>query len=327
MLWFPPRECATAVGVNQSAVNISGMLGAAVMPTLALRLGWQSGFVLASVMAFVICGVAVSLYRDPRPDERPAQAAGAPLAVVPDASGEVEQGLPLVTGNERLDRAAVDPGILAVLRSRDILLLGFAAMFLCMIEFSALTQMVLFFKVDWAYTTVAAGGLLAFCQGAGAVGKPLSGFVSDRFLGGRRRPALIALAGLGGAACAMLAVIRPSQAWGLWLALALLGVGAVGWGGLFGTLAGETVGPAAAGAAAGATAAIDNIGIFIGPPLFGWIVDRTGSYAPAWWTMFAAAILAALLLSMVREPRREEQSAIDTPSLESHSRDLRDAWR
>ena len=41
MLWFPPRECATAVGVNQSAVNISGMLGAAVMPTLALRLGWQ----------------------------------------------------------------------------------------------------------------------------------------------------------------------------------------------------------------------------------------------------------------------------------------------
>ena len=120
-----------------------------------------------------------------------------------------------------------------MLRSRDILLLGFAAMFLCMIEFSALTQMVLFFKVDWAYTTVAAGGLLAFCQGAGAVGKPLSGFVSDRFLGGRRRPALIALAGLGGAACAMLAVIRPSQAWGLWLALALLGVGAVGWGGLF----------------------------------------------------------------------------------------------
>ena len=305
MLWFPPRECATAVGVNQSAVNISGMLGAAVMPALALRLGWQSGFVLASVMAFVICGVAVTLYRDPRPGEQTAQTAGVTPAAVPGASGEVEQGLPLVTGDERLDRAAVDPGFLSVLRSRDILLLGFAAMFLCMIEFSALTQMVLFFKADWAYTTVAAGGLLAFCQGAGAVGKPLSGLVSDRLLGGRRRPALIVLTGLAGAACAMLAVIRPGQTWALWLALALLGVGAVGWGGLFGTLAGETAGPAAAGAAAGVTAAIDNLGIFIGPPLFGWIVDRTGSYAPAWWTMLGAAVSAALLLSFVHEPCRE----------------------
>ena len=300
MLWFPPRERATAVGVNQSAVNISGMLGAAIMPTLALRLGWQSGFVLASVMAFAICGVAVTLYRDPRPGERPAQAG-------PLGFDEVEQGLPLVTGDERLDRAALDPGFLAVLRSRDILLLGLAAMFLCMIEFSALTQMVLFFKVDWAYTTVAAGGLLAFCQGAGALGKPLSGLVSDRLLGGRRRAALIALTGLAGVACALLAVITPGQTWALWLALALLGVGAVGWGGLFGTLAGETAGPGAAGAAAGVTAAIDNIGIFIGPPLFGWIVDRTGSYGPAWWTMLGAAALAALLLSLVREPRRGDR--------------------
>ena len=99
-------------------------------------------------------------------------------------------------------------------------------------------------------------------------------------------------------------VIQPGQTWALRLALALLGVGAVGWGGLLGTLAGETAGPAAAGAAVGVTAALDNIGIFIGPPLFGWIVDRTGSYAPAWWTMFGAALLAASLLAFVREPKR-----------------------
>ncbi len=324
MLWFPAHERATAVGVNQSAVNVSGMLGAAIMPTMALSLGWQSGFVLASIMAFAICGVAVAFYREPRPDERLAAAGGgrpAPGAesvggeapdgeaaaqseAAPAAFSELEQGLPLVTGDERLDRAAVNPGFLTVLRSRDILLLGFAAMFLCMIEFSALAQLVLFLKTEWAYTAVAAGGLLALCQAAGALGKPLSGLVSDRLLGGRRRPALIALAGLAGAACVVLALIRPGQIWALWLALALLGVGAVGWGGLFGTLAGETAGPAAAGAAAGVTAAIDNIGIFIGPPLFGWIVDRSGSYAPAWWTMVGAAVLAAALLMFVREPRR-----------------------
>ena len=97
---------------------------------------------------------------------------------------------------------------------------------------------------------------------------------------------------------------RTRQTWLLWVALLLLGVGAVGWGGLFSTLVGETAGAAAAGAAAGVTARLDNIGIFIGPPLFGLIVDRTGSYAPAWWAMVVAAALAACALALVREPRR-----------------------
>ena len=83
----------------------------------------------------------------------------------------------------------------------------------------------------------------------------------------------------------------------------MLGIGAVGWGGLFGTLAGETAGPATAGAAAGVTAAIDNIGIFLGPLLFGCIVDRTGSYTAAWWTMVGAALIAAVLVSLTRERR------------------------
>jgi sugar phosphate permease len=314
MIWFPRRERATALGVNQAAVNISGMLGAAIMPALALSFGWQSGFALASVMAFAVCALAVTSYREPRPGEaaaaravaatRPRAAGGGDEAETPAGISEPEQGLPLVTGDERLDRAAVNPGFRDVLRSRDILLMGFAALFLCMVEFSALAHLVLFLSGDWAYTAVAAGGLLAFCQAAGAVGKPLSGLVSDRALGGRRRPALIVLAGLACLACVILAAARPGQAWALWPALVLLGVGAVGWGGLFGTLAGETAGPAAAGAAAGVTTAIDNIGIFAGPPLFGLIVDRTGSYSLAWWTMAGAAVLAGVLLALVRERSR-----------------------
>jgi sugar phosphate permease len=299
MVWFPPQERATAIGVNQAAVNVSGILGAAIMPALALSVGWQAGFVAAAVMAFAVCGLAAAVYRDP-PGGISDWAAGTASAAV----GEIEQGLPGVTGDARADRAAVRPGFLAVVRSRDILLLGLAAMFLCMVEFAALAHLVLFLHLDWAYSVVAAAGLLALCQAAGAFGKPLSGLVSDRLLGRRRKAPLLALAGLAGLACAILALLGPGHTWLLWAALLMLGVGAVGWGGLFSTLAGETAGPPAAGAAAGVTAAIDNIGIFIGPPLFGLIVDRTGSYAPAWWAMVGAAVLAACLLALVREPRR-----------------------
>jgi len=306
MVWFPARERGTAVGINQSAVNISGILGAAAMPAMAIAFGWRSGFLLASAMAFAVCGVAIAFYREPRPDERPwgpGVEAGAGGAGRPVLMSEPEQGLPAVTGDEAADRAALRPGFLTVIRSRDILLMGLAAMFLCVVEFSALVHLVLFLHVSWAYTAVAAGGLLAFCQAAGAFGKPLSGLVSDRLLGGRRKAPLLVLALLSGLACAILALIHPGQTVLLWTALALLGVGAVGWGGLLGTLAGETAGPAAAGAAAGVTGALDNIGIFVGPPLFGFLVDRYGSYAPAWWAMVGASLAAAVLLAFVREPR------------------------
>jgi len=299
MVWFPPQERATAIGVNQAAVNISGILGAALMPALALSVGWQAGFVVAAAMAFAVCGLAAAVYRDP-PGGVAAWAAGGASSTM----CEIEQGLPCVTGDEQADRAAVRPGFLAVARSRDILLLGLAAMFLCMVEFAALAHLVLFLHIDWAYSVVAAAGLLAVCQAAGAVGKPLSGLVSDRLLGRRRKEPLLALAGLAGVACAIIALLGSGHTWLLWAALVMLGVGAVGWGGLFGTLAGETAGPAAAGAAAGVTAAIVNVGIFIGPLLFGLIVDRSGSYAPAWWAMAGAAVLAACLLALVREPRR-----------------------
>lgn len=303
MVWFPARERATAVGVNQAAVNVSGMLGAAVMPALALALSWRAGFVFAAGLAFVVCGVAAAFYRDPRPGEAPAEQGAPTTAAGPATIGEVEQGLPSVTGDEAVDRASLRPGFLAVIRSRDILLLGLAAMFLCMVEFAALAHLVLFLNVAWGYAVAAAAGLLAVSQAAGAIGKPLSGLISDRLLGRRRKPPLLVLAAVAGVACAILALAGPGRPWLLWVALIMLGVGAVGWGGLFGTLAGETAGAGAAGAAVGVTAAIDNVGIFLGPPLFGLIVDRTGSYAPAWWSMVAAAAAAAVLLALVRERR------------------------
>lgn len=323
MLWFPPRERATAVGVNQAAVNVSGMLGAAIMPALALAFSWRAGFVFAACLAFAVCGVALALYRDPAAGETsPPSARGVeePDAAVsaagraPDAAAvvttdltvvsEIEQGLPGVTGDEAADRAALTPGFGAVIRSRDILLLGLAALFLCVVEFAALAHLVLFLSTEWALSVAAAAGLLAFCQGAGGVSKPTSGLVSDRVLRRRRKPALMGLTVLACAACVVLALAHPGQSWLLWTSLLVLGVGALGWGGLFGALAGEIAGPPASGAAAGVTAAINNIGIIAGPPLFGLIVDHTGSYAPAWWTMAVSAAVALVLLLFVRERRR-----------------------
>ena len=39
------------------------------------------------------------------------------------------------------------------------------------------------------------------------------------------------------------------------------------------------------------------------PAIIGAIVDRTGSYTPAWWTMAGSAAVALVLLLFVREGR------------------------
>ncbi len=299
MVWFPPQERATAIGVNQAAVNVSGMLGAAIMPALALSVGWQAGFLVAAAMAFAVCGLAAAVYRDPVGGIPGRAAAAASPAVC-----EIEQGLPCVTGDEQADRAAVRPGFLAVVRSRDILLLG------------AVGDVPLHDRVRGA-------------RPPGAVPPPGLGVLGGRgsrppgAVPGRRRarqaaqrPGERSPAGAApqGAAAGARRPGRPvlcdPGGAGAGAHVAALGGAPDARGGRrrlgrpLGTLAGETAGPAAAGAAAGVTAAIDNVGIFIGPPLFGLIVDRSGSYAPAWWAMVGAALLAACLLALVREPRR-----------------------
>ena len=72
------------------------------------------------------------------------------------------------------------------------------------------------------------------------------------------------------------------------------------------------------GFATGISTAAVNLGIIAGPPLFGVVVDRTGSYGLAWTLLAAAAAVTAVCFLLVREPQgqgdlrraREPQRAV-----------------
>ena len=163
MLWFPAQERATAIGVNQAAVNVSGMLGAVVvLAPRAERRGWQAGFLVAAAMAFAVCAFAALAYRDPRP--RP----GVPLSSAGAAAvSEVERGLPLVTGDgpptgrreARLLRGAALPGRPAAGPGRQCL---------CVVAFSAVVTCGVP-DGRWAYT---GGGGAARCSPCTSVPAP-----------------------------------------------------------------------------------------------------------------------------------------------------------
>jgi len=299
MLWFPARERATALGFNQAAINVSGMVAALLLPLIALRLGWEYGFLYIGVTALVIGVFCAGFYRDP----------DVPACIEPGSYRTVCD-----VAEPAADAAQVGDGVIGhagwsqvvqVFRSRDIWLLCSAGLLLGIVEFSAIAHLVLYLQSDLLYGVASAGALLALCQAAGAFGKPAAGFVSDRLCAGRRKPVFIGMGAVTALVCAFMAATGTALGALVYPALIVFGMAAIGWGGLYGAMAGEIAGTHNAGVAAGVTSAVVNVGVIVGPPVFGVLVDASGAYRWSWIVMAVCAGLAVLTLALIREPREQ----------------------
>lgn len=271
------------MGINQTAVNVGGMIGASLLPIIAITLGWTYGFLFIGLSSLAICACVAILYKDPPPEVSPVAAENALSSTFNKPSGI---------------RLMID-----LFKSRDIWMLGLGGLFIVTVEFSTITYLVLYLNESLFFGVVAAGGLLAMTVAAGAFGKPASGFISDRLLGGRRKTTVILMNGITVIICFLLG-IGINLGWFLYPLLIIFGMVAIGWGGLYATLAGELGGRESAGVASGTTGALTNLGVVIGPPLFGYIVDSTGSFNMAWFAMALCAGISMIFFSLVRENKR-----------------------
>ncbi len=280
LVWFPAKERATAMGLKQTAVNIGGIITATTLPAVALALGWHYGFLGIGFIAVVIGIVSFILYKPP------------PQSVNVDTSE------PAISSGPR-------PSVRGVFKSRDIWLVIAAGMCLNAVEFSAMAYFVLYLKEALLIAVVTAGFFLAFLEAGGAFGKPISGLISDRLFHGGRKKVFIVLCCIA-FAMGMILFFLPqgTPAWLIILISLIFGFGAIGWGGLNLTLIGEFAGRELAGTVTGMSVVFLMLANMAGPPIFGYIVDATGSYRMAWLFLAILAIIAALLLLFVREKRR-----------------------
>jgi len=276
MAWFYRDERATAMGTKQTGVPCGGVVAAILAPLLVLVIGWRSTLAALGILNFLFGFLFLLLWRDP--DEKLAAAAESALAPETQVRLPIWKLLPVSCGTA-------------------IYLVG---------QMSLITYVPLYLKDAMGFSAYRASQALALTQAGAMIGRIGWGVISDRLFGGRRKIVLMLIGALSAALITALGFMQPQSPLMLvLLILFLCGVCLVGYQGVSYALIGELAGKAKAGAALGMMITINAGCATLGTPLFGYIVDRTESYAMAWLVLAGALAVGIFGLAiLLKEPRR-----------------------
>lgn len=196
-------------------------------------------------------------------------------------------------------------GVKALIKRRDIQAVLFYVFILGESQWCYLTYMELYLAETLGFSLRLAAGLMALGQLCGVGGSVFWGLLSDRFFRSRRKPTLLVVSFLAILMTLWTSLFTPETSdWLVWVVVALLGLTLLGWNGLYLAFVSELAGSRVAGVAIGLSNTSAFLGIVVLPPIFGFLVDQSGSYRVAWMGL-AGIILAALtVFPLVHEERR-----------------------
>lgn len=271
MDWFSARTRGTAMGFKQTGTSLGSAIAAALLPTIALASGWRDAIAICGFTNVAVCIACYLSYRDP------------PAAT----SAAVHKPL---------------SSLWTVLANPNVRLVCATGLCFTATQLTVITYLVLYLKEVLAMPVTFAGGLLAMAQMSGVAGRMVLGLASDRLFGGSRRQMLV-LTGVGSVAGVIALALAGAglPPWLLTVVLLVFGFTGMGYTGLLMTMTSELSGRALTGVSSAVALFACNIGILVGPPLFGLLVDRSQSYSLGWAAMALIAIVGTVLLFPVRE--------------------------
>ena len=276
MTWFHRDERATAMGAKQTGVPGGGVLAAVLAPTLVLLIGWRGALAALGAINFVFGFLFSSLWREP--------------------SEEIQEA-PTVEERAAAQGALNVGALLPISCATAIYLIG---------QMALITYIPLFLKDAMGYSPYWASQALALTQAGAMIGRVGWGIVSDRLFGGRRKIVLILIGAVSVVWFVALSLMdRSSSTLVLMSILFFAGVSIVGYQGVSYALIGEISGKAKTGAGLGMMITINAGAATLGTPIFGYIVDRTGSYSIAWQVLAVAVAIGMFAMAiLLKEPRR-----------------------
>jgi MFS family permease len=277
MAWFYRDERATAMGIKQTGVPAGGFFTALLAPPLVLLIGWRGAFAALGLANFLFAFIFSFLWREPS-DNLTTHSAPAQELTSTQQSLNVAGFLPASFGTA-------------------IFLIG---------QMSLITYLPLYLKESMGFTPYWASQALAIAQGGAMVGRIGWGVASDRLFGGRRKIVLIIIGLVSVVLMMGLSLMTERSPLLLLLTTVFLaGLCIVGYQGVSYALIGELAGTTRTGVAMGLMITINAAAATLGTPLFGYIIDRSGSYALAWQLLAGMILVGCVGMTLfLKEARR-----------------------
>jgi MFS family permease len=301
--WFVRRR-SLALALILSGGSIGGMIAPPVLEHVVSLSGgeWRYGWWLIAAMGLVAVAISFAFVRD-RPEALGQTPDGVPLAATrgPKAQTATPVAAP------RVYVTAERWAFRQVLRAP-----AFWLVMACATGFSAaftifLAQGVLQMR-DLGYSTETAAYLLSAAVGIGLVAHMATGFLGDRI-----DPKLLSVAALLCQATGIALFAHASHAWLLYASVVCLGIGGSSSMVCMVTLLGNWFGPRAYASVFGLASAVQSTLGAAAPIIAGYWYDRSGSFAPVFYTTAAICAAGGLTLLTLRPPRLGE-SPRSTPT-------------
>jgi MFS family permease len=289
MTWFSSKGRATAMGIKQTGINIGGVLASILLPVLALQFNsWRFSFRAAGFASLFSALLVFIFYKESY------------------TSYEDSFGMPFLKKS-----------FLYLLSQRDFLLICLSGVLLMMTQYSFTTYFMLYANRILNISIHQSGALLGLAFGVGAFARVGWSLLSDYLLGEKRKPVLILIgivASLTSTAFILLSSFPSKEL--LYLLVILFGLTGVGWNAIYLTMVGEISGEELTGIGTGISFLFSNLGVVIGPPLFGYLIDVTGEYHLS-WVFIGLCMAMVALLNKVRRKEKIEDEEGDKPTLDS----------
>ena len=260
---LPAGAQGVVTGIKQSGVQVFVFVGGLVVPSLAVSFGRATAYM-------VLAGVAIAV------------GVLAAVAVPTQSKGGGTDGRRGVGSR----RVPIDIWWIAAYG----FVMGFAG---------SSTFLYVLFAEEQLGQSIVVGGLVAALVGFVAIPSRIVWARYAERRGDIRWP-LITIALISVAATGTLIAADAGSWWFVWIAAVLTAVSSSSWNsvGMLGLIV--IAGRELAGRASGIVLLGFLAGLGAGPPLFGWIVDSTGSYTTVWLLAGAASFAGAALMAVWR---------------------------
>jgi len=273
-----PHRLALTFSIKQTGVPAGAALAGAVLPALALVVGWRIALLVAALAGLVVAAVAEKTHAMLDTELQTARHSARTFSLA-----TVLQPLRIVVGSRTLAELAVVSFI-------------YAGTQVCLTSF-----IVVYLTESLRWSLVGAGFVLTAATVGGVVGRIGWGLVADRVAPPRR---VLGVIGVIAAICGVV-ITLATPAWStaaVAMVALIFGATAIGWNGVQLAEVARHAPEGAAGAVTGAAGFITFSGVVAGPPIFALLAASTGSYRVGFGVFAAMSGISGIVLLMPWRP-------------------------